>query len=438
MRKETIEPWGRIGAAECETVQLRWAQDGFPKTQAPTLLPFGLGRSYGDSCLNTAGAICKTRGLRLLEAFDPETGELTCGAGTSLEEILETFCPLGWFPPVVPGTKFVTVGGSIANDIHGKNHHKEGTWGRHVKNLTLLRSDTETPLPCSDEQTPEMFRATVGGLGLTGIITSATIKLKKIGSTTIDSELIPFGSISEFFSVNAASESPYTVAWVDLCAKGADIGRGIYMSGDFSPEGGLAAHKRARLQAPEAPGWALNPFTVKAFNSLYRLRARKPKKARCHYDPFFFPLDAIGGWNKIYGRRGFYQYQSVVPMPSAENATREMLGAVSRTDGGSFLAVMKTFGAIESPGLLSFPKGGFTLAMDFPNRGEQTLELMGTLDKIVAEAGGRLYPAKDGRMRGEDFRKQYPGWETVETLRDPKINSDFWRRTAGKPQPKHS
>lgn len=432
MRTDIIEPWGKIGGGSCETVEMRWVGDGFPQTKSETLLPFGLGRSYGDSCFNREGAICLTRPLRLFEAFSPDTGELTCGGGTSLEEILLEFVPRGWFPPVVPGTKFVTVAGSIANDIHGKSHHSQGTWGRHVKSLVLLRSDREEPVRCSPTENPELFSATIGGLGLTGIIVSATIGLHRIASSTIDSALTPFGSIEEFFEINSACTFPYTVAWVDLGAKGANTGRGIYISGDFAKGGGLTVHKKTRVEAPGAPNWALNPLTVRAFNTLYRMRARHHKIVPTHYEPFFFPLDAVGGWNKIYGKRGFYQYQSVVPMAAAEGATKEMLSAVAESGEGSFLSVMKTFGELPSPGLLSFPSPGFTLAMDFPNNGVQTLRLMERLDDIVGEARGRLYPAKDGRMSGERFRSQYPQWETLERLRDPKINSTFWRRTTSR------
>jgi FAD/FMN-containing dehydrogenase len=373
------------------------------------------------------------RPLRLFESFNPLTGELRCGGGTSLEEILEAFVPQGWFPPVVPGTKFVTVGGAIANDIHGKNHHIEGTWGNHTKEITLLRSDSPAPVNCSRTENPEVFAATIGGLGLTGIITSATIQLKKIGSSWLETESIPFGSIEEFFLVNESSDSPNTVSWVDLCAKGAELGRGIYMKGDFSEDGRYDLHRRSKLAAPMvAPNFALNPWTVKAFNWAYQAKAKRGSSAKLsHYNPFFFPLDAVGGWNKIYGKRGFYQYQSVIPMDNAMGATREMLGAISASGEGSFLAVMKTFGSIPSPGLLSFPKEGFTLALDFPNNGEKTERLFSRLDSIVREAKGRLYPAKDNRMSKEAFQEQYPDWVKVEGHRDPKINSSFWRRTTG-------
>mgnify|MGYP003586256504 FL=1 len=379
------------------------------------------------------------RPLRLMEHFDPETGELRCGGGTSLEEILEAFAPRGWFPPVVPGTKFVTVGGAIANDIHGKNHHVEGTWGCHVQNLVLLRSDFEAPVRCSKTENTELFEATIGGLGLTGIILSATIQLKKIGSTWLKTESIPFGSLDEFFTINEASQSPHTVSWVDLCAKGVALGRGIYMKGDFLNDGRYGIHKKPLLSVPmEAPNFALNRWTVEAFNKVYQSKNRAKKEKEAHYEPFFFPLDAVTGWNKIYGRRGFYQYQSVIPMRDAKEATKEMLKEISKQGQGSFLAVMKTFGRVPSPGWLSFPKEGFTLALDFPNNGEKTLRLMEGLDAIVGDAGGRLYPAKDGRMPGRHFRRQYPEWKKLEGLRDPKINSSFWRRmTQEETDPKH-
>lgn len=437
MREQTIEPWGRIKKSKCETVQVHWPTDKFPKTEAETVLPYGMGRSYGDSCLNINEAVCLTRSLRLFENFDPRTGDLTCQGGTTLDEILTTMVPKGWFPPVVPGTKFITVGGAIANDIHGKNHHLEGTWGCHIKELTLLRSDRPEPVRCTPNENSDLFAATIGGLGLTGIILSATFRMKPISSSKIEMESIPFGSIEAFLEINeASSESPYTVAWIDLCAKGPKAGRGIYMRGQHATNtDSLNTHSPKTTTLPlTAPNWALNRVTVKGFNTIYRARVRKPKKELVHYNPFFFPLDSINGWNKIYGQRGFFQYQSVIPMESAKEATKKMLKEIAESKEGSFLAVMKTFGEIQSPGWLSFPQPGLTLALDFPNNGDKTLRLFERLDAILAQAGGRLYPAKDGRMRPESFQKQYPQWEKLEKLRDPKINSSFWRRvtTGGK------
>jgi FAD/FMN-containing dehydrogenase len=388
--------------------------------------------------------------MRLFRDFNPITGELTCSGGTSLEEVLRHFSPLGWFPPVVPGTKFVTIGGAIANDIHGKNHHSAGTFGRHISSLTLLRSDRPAPIPCSPTKNKELYEATIGGLGLTGIILQATFQLKRISSSWLNTKSVPFSSIDEFFTLESEAQqhSPYTVAWVDLCAKGSSAGRGIHMSGDFLTNDevnvyrktlagrGSLPHKTAgSLPVPPIPFNLLSKESVSLFNWGYRNWNSLRKKSQGvlqHYNPFFFPLDSLKGWNSVYGPNGFFQYQSVVPLANGAESTKEMIRCVSSANAGSFLSVMKTFGKIQSPGLLSFPTEGFTLAMDFPNRGEKTLQLLKRLDEIVTAAGGRLYPAKDARMSKELFQNQYPNWKAIEALRDPRINSAFWERTTGK------
>jgi FAD/FMN-containing dehydrogenase len=439
-RTEPIEAWGRLQREPAKVTQWTWEDQGWPQTEkGETLLPWGLGRSYGDVCLNTGNTVCKMRGMRLIKNLNTAQGTITCSGGTSLEEILRATVPAGWFPPVVPGTKMVTAAGATANDIHGKNHHQQGTWGNHLTHLLLARSDTPTPIGCSPTQNKDLFEATIGGLGLTGIILETTIKLARIQNSQIDMESIPFGNLEEFMAVNQASSGwPYTVAWIDTMGGSNKTGSGIYLRGEHSKrEGELKAHTEKPITVPLPEGWdpqwlnlLLNPWSLKTFNSLYKWKKRKQEKIHLPYNPFFFPLDSVTNWNRIYGPRGFHQYQCVLPAGKGEiHATAEILHEVAASNQGSFLAVMKSFGATQSPGWLSFPMEGITLALDFPNKGQQTQNLLKRLDAIVRFCGGRLYPAKDARMSAEDFRFQYPKWQKLEALRDPKISSSFWRRT---------
>lgn len=400
---------------------------------APKVLPYGLGRSYGDSCINDGGALLHTCYLDHFIAFDPSTGVLSCEAGVTLAEILEVTLPRGWFLPVTPGTKFVTVGGAIANDVHGKNHHQDGTFGHAVRALELVRSDG-TLILCSPTQLPSLFRATIGGLGLTGLITRAEIQLSPVAGPLILEEKIKFGNLDEFFSLSheSASTHQYVVSWIDCLAKGPRLGRGIFIRGNHAPKGYETSSiaKRKHLQIPfYFPSWALGPWSVRAFNELYfHKQLRKIAKSTSHYDPFFYPLDTVHHWNRIYGPRGFYQYQCVVPGVSGKHAIRQILTEISKAGIGSFLAVLKMFGPKPSLGMLSFPREGVTLALDFPNTGPAVLSLFDRLDKIVLDHSGALYPAKDARMTGDTFRAGYPEWKTFSEFVDPGFSSSFWRR----------
>jgi FAD/FMN-containing dehydrogenase len=341
--------------------------------------------------------------------------------------------PRGWFLPVTPGTRFVTVAGAIANDVHGKNHHRAGTFGAHVLAFELLRSDGSRRL-CTPERDAPLFRATIGGLGLTGLITWATIRLRRIEHPYIATETIRYDDLGQFFALSAESDAAfeYTVAWVDCLAKGARAGRGVFFRGNHAPAPPAQPRPPARraLTVPLTPPIPLiNHLTLAAFNAVYQ-GARRPgiHAGLSHYEPFFYPLDGIARWNRIYGPKGFLQYQFVVPHETGEAALREVLARIARAGEGSFLAVLKVFGASRSPGLLSFPQPGITLALDFPNRGRRTFALLDALDQVVYAAGGRLYPAKDARMHGADFRRTYPDWTALEELRDPRFDSSFWRR----------
>ena len=329
----------------------------------------------------------------------------------------------------------MTLGGLVANDVHGKNHHRAGSFGRGVRRLGLLRSD-RGQVDVTAEEGSDLFRATVGGLGLTGVITSVELELAPISSAYLDVERIAFGHVRDFFRLAAESveSHEHTVAWIDCASSGAGLGRGIFQRARWLEDGDLTPHSESMtLTVPfETPGALLNALTVRAFNSLYyRLQKAGAARQRMHYAPFFYPLDKVRHWNRLYGGRGFYQYQCLVPPSVAEAATEELLREISRSGAASVLSVLKTLGATRSPGMLSFAREGTTLALDFANRGPPTLALLGRLDEIVRRAGGCLYPAKDGRMPAEMFRAGYPEWPGFARHVDPRFSSNFWRRVVG-------
>jgi FAD/FMN-containing dehydrogenase len=428
------QSWGRYPRATPRAVApIVWRSD--PPRLAELggpVLPYAYGRSYGDSCLNDGGVLLDVAPLKRFIAFDEERGVLRCEAGVSLADVLELVVPRGWFLPVVPGTKFVSVGGAIANDIHGKNHHVAGTFGCHVTTFELLRSTGER-LVCSPEQNAELFRATIGGLGLTGVVLWAEFRLKRIPGPSIAMERIRFARLDEFFELSASDrDHEYTVAWVDCLARGEHLGRGLYMRGEHAPSANGAAPVPApsRLAVPfDMPAGLLNAATVAAFNAVYyrsQLRARVERVVP--YESFFFPLDGVHHWNRMYGRPGFLQYQCVVPDETDRGPITAILERISRAREASFLAVLKRFGTVTSPGMLSFPRPGATLALDFRNRGARTLALLDDLDAIVREAGGAVYPAKDARMSADSFRRYFPAWEAFAAHVDPQFSSSFWRR----------
>ena len=428
---DRIESWGRLPAAAQESLRLNFRDTPLPAAPGKTLLPHGLGRSYGDVCLNDAGALLLTRALDRFVAFDSGRGVLRCEAGVSFAQILDFALPRGWFLPVTPGTKFVTLGGAIANDVHGKNHHRAGSLGCHVLGFEILRSDGSRRV-CTPDSNAEWFAATIGGLGLTGLITWAEIQLRPIASAQMDVETLRFGGLREFFELTRASDQSheYTVAWIDCLARAANLGRGLYMRANHVDAPRPNALMRERVRRPRLslpltlPVSAVNGLSLRAFNALYYGLSRSGRRLQ-HYEPYFYPLDGIGGWNRLYGPRGFFQYQCVV---AAESAIEDMIRRIADAGAGSFLAVLKGLGSRRSPGLLSFPRAGYTLALDFPNRGADTLRLFERLDAIVAAAGGAIYPAKDARMPAALFKQAYPRWQELEQLRDPQFSSSFWRR----------
>ncbi len=425
----SITSWGRLAVTKSSRVAMNWRHDPLPDTD-DTLLPYGNGRSYGDSCLNHGGTVLDCRGLKRFIRFDPESGILRAEAGVLLADILRLIVPRGWFLPVTPGTRYVTLGGAVANDVHGKNHHRSGSFGHHVRCFELHRSTGER-LICSADKNAPWFAATIGGLGLTGLISWVEIALKPIPSAFIRVTTTRFRNLSEFMALTARADHEYTVAWVDCLARGKALGRGVFMGGDHAPRmsrNAMDMMADPALSVPcNAPGWILNKATLSAFNGLYYGRARDGAKTT-HFAPFFYPLDGIGHWNRLYGKAGFYQYQCVLPPDRAEDGLRELLGIIAASGQGSFLAVLKGFGDMDAVGMLSFPRPGVTLALDFPNRGTATTDLLDRLDQVVDAAGGALYPAKDARMSAYGFARYFPAHTEFTRFIDPRFSSDFWRR----------
>jgi FAD/FMN-containing dehydrogenase len=400
--------------------------------QFGTTLPFGNGRSYGDSCLAATDHVLALRGLDRFLSVDWNTGVLRAEAGMTLGEVLALSIPRGWMLPVTPGTQFVTLGGALANDVHGKNHHVRGTFGRHVRRFSLLRSDAG-PLECAPDEQTELFHASIGGLGLTGIVEWVEIQLMPVRSSRLAVHSLPFANLDEFLALSDEldSQHEYGVAWIDCLSSGASLGRGVYLSADHARDDEFSSPPRRVRKVPFALPWSpVNRVTLKAFNELYyRRQLAKPRDAMVDYRDYFYPLDSLLEWNRMYGRRGFQQYQFVVPEETARDALHAFLRAISSTGSGSFLAVLKRCGTLESPGLLSFPMPGISLALDFPQHDVKNRTLFTRLDAIVRDAGGRLYPAKDAHMSGADFRAAYPAWQALERLRDPALMSRFWQRT---------
>jgi FAD/FMN-containing dehydrogenase len=440
MALREYRPWGHAAASVHTAVHpVVWRSE--PPALAEltgSVLPFAYGRSYGDSCLNDGGALLDVAPLNRFIGFDAERGRMRCEAGVTLAEVLTLVVPQGWFLPVVPGTKWVSIGGAIANDIHGKNHHRVGTFGSHVIRFELLRS-SGARLVCSPGQNAELFQATIGGLGLTGLILWAEVQLRPIPGAAIAMESIRFRGLEEFFELcGSDADFEYTVAWIDCLRRRDPLGRGLFLRGNHAAgwqpasSNGAATHEPAPAEARlplELLRPALNRPVMLAFNTLYYRRQLRSRVNRTvPHDPFFFPLDVIPGWNRLYGPQRFLQYQCVVPDDGEHRHTREILDRVRRSDQACFLAVLKKFGNVVSPGILSFPRPGVTVAMDFAFHGKATLDLLEQLDHLVAEAGGAVYPAKDARMSAASFRRFFPQWESFAGQVDPKFSSSFWRR----------
>ncbi len=432
-----LEKYGSFGRypklAPSEVKKLYWSSDIPDLSNITTpILAYGLGKSYGDSCLNEGGVLLDTSSMNKFIEFNIEQGIIRVEAGVKLSDVLKISVPNNWFLASTPGTKEITVGGALANDVHGKNHHKGGTFGCHVTQFELLRSDGKRYL-CTPDHNAELFRATIGGMGLTGLVTWVEFKLAKIPSPFIKYENIKFDSLEEFYEINKESENnyDYIVSWVDCGSKGDKLGRGIFMRGNFADP-----HKEKLPRLPKEGALPfpidinlINPLTVKGFNWLYfNKQIPKFQSGICHYNPFFYPLDSINGWQKAYGKKGFLQYQFVLPFDNYLVNLKNILSIIQKSGMQSFLTVLKKFGDVRSPGMMSFPMPGITLAIDFPMHGEKTLAILRETDKILRSAGARMYPAKDARMNGADFRNFYPELSEFVKYIDPKYSSSFWRR----------
>ncbi|MFO1147006.1 MAG: FAD-binding oxidoreductase [Alsobacter sp.] len=409
----TLSGWGRYPRLPCEVAEprdeagVRAALEGFGHVIAR-----GNGRSYGDSALGRRGTVVM-RGLERLIDFDEESGLLTCEAGTLLSDIVSVFLPRGWFVPVTPGTRFVTVGGMIAADVHGKNHHVAGSFGRHVAWLDLMLADGRV-VRCSSQENRDLFAATLGGMGLTGLILRAAFPLMRVETPFIKQETHKAANLAEAMEIfEATASSTYSVAWIDCVARGDRLGRSLVLLGEHLTRAEAPADlpippaiaARPRFSVPlDFPGIALNRWSVRAFNHFHYRRGR-PGTAIVPLEPYFYPLDAIGGWNRIYGRRGFLQYQFVLPKPASREGMARILRRIADHGSASFLAVLKLFGPQD--GLLSFPMEGYTLALDLP-ASIANLNLLQELDAMVEDYGGRLYLAKDARTSPASLRRGYP------------------------------
>jgi FAD/FMN-containing dehydrogenase len=428
-----LRSWGLPGPFRHETIDLGASRIDWRRLDK-SVLAYGNGRSYGDSCINDGQSLLLTRRLDRYQSFDEATGVLECDTGVMLSDIIRDFLPRGWFLPVTPGTRFITVGGAIANDVHGKNHHIAGAFGDHVDSILLERSDGSI-LNCSAHENSELFRATIGGLGLTGLIRSAAIRLRQVENGWMKVHEQRFASLDEFFLIDERAESTheYTVAWIDCAARGAHLGRGVYLAanhaetGDIGNRPQMPAASRLRTIPVTPPISLVNRYSLRVFNEAYWRRAAARREFLQPLMSFFYPLDSLLEWNRIYGPKGFFQYQCVL-VHDARATIKKILGEIACSSQGSFLAVLKTFGDRRAPGMLSFPRPGITLALDFPNRGRDTHALFERLDHLVQSACGALYPAKDARMPSALFRSGYPAVGDFGHWKDPRFSSSFWRR----------
>lgn len=409
--------WGRYPRIDAELRYPASADDCARLLAAPgRLIARGLGRSYGDSSL--APQMLCTRHLDMLQSFDETTGELQCAAGTPLADLLRVFVPRGWFLPVTPGTRFVTVGGAIASDVHGKNHHLDGSFSRHVSHVDLLLGNGER-LRASPTEHAELFAATCGGMGLTGVILSAGLRLKRIAGSEIVETTLKLPDLDGVLAAfDAHAPSTYSVAWIDCLARGAALGRSLLMLGEHAGDGPLQVQPHAPRPVPvDLPSALMSRLAGQAFNQLYYQRVRGTRTTRrVPLEPYFYPLDALADWNRLYGRQGFVQYQFVLPREAGARGLRDVLERIGGAGVGAFLAVLKAFGpGNDHP--LSFPREGWTLAVDFKAE-PAVFALLDALDRIVLDHGGRHYLAKDARMSAATFRAGYPRWEEFEAVRE--------------------
>lgn len=423
MFRKSLSGWGRFPVLDCMVSDAATAGEAARRPSNARAIARGNGRSYGDSSLAPSCTI-DVRKLDRLLAFNDATGELACEAGTLLSDVIDVFVPRGWFPPVTPGTKFVTIGGMIASDVHGKNHHRAGSFCDYVTSVDVAIGDDEV-VHCSRSENAEFFAATCGGMGLTGIILRAVFSLVPIATAQIEQKVRRSANIEGAMEVFEASHnSTYSVAWVDCLASGPNLGRSAVTLGEHVAVDRLPASYRLNpfhrpaprtLRVPmDFPHFALNKVVVRLFNALY-YRLQKPKTTLVDLDPYFYPLDALLDWNRMYGRRGLVQHQCVLPLDASRDGLVELLRTVARDGSASFLAVLKRLGR-GSFGYLSFPMEGYTLTLDFPAKPE-TLRLLDRLDAIVLAHGGRLYLAKDARASPRMIAAGYPKLALLQEVR---------------------
>lgn len=439
---QSLSGWNRYPVQCCKVVRPEYYVE-FRPTSSPGIAR-GQGRSYSDAALNENGRVVLTERLNRFRSFDITHGILKAEAGLTLYDLLRTILPRGWFLPVTPGTGFVSLGGAFAADVHGKNHHHDGAFSQHVTDIELCLPDGEH-VTCSPSQQADLFWASAGGMGLTGFIGEVGIQLRPVPSAYIKAQHHCASDLEHLFTLlsDTVYDAPYTVAWIDCLSQGARLGRGILMGGRHAELDELPT-KLARypyrcistqcLGVPfDFPTWVMNPYTVSLFNHLYyRLEGRKQIPFIVHCQPFFYPLDNVLSWNRLYGRRGFLQYQCVLPEPGAYDGIRELLERLTATRQASFLAVLKRMGP-EGQGHLSFPMAGYTLALDITFKGDKLFSLLDTLDEIVIQRGGRVYLAKDARLKPDMFRAmypRYPEWLAIKQRVDPshRVASSLSRR----------
>ena len=423
-RLERLSGWGRYPVAECRVTRPReTAEAAALAAEAPSLIARGLGRSYGDASLNPALTV-ETGAMDRLLGFDAGTGLLTCEAGLSLAEIFALFLPRGWVVPVTPGTKFVTVGGMIAADVHGKNHHRDGSFCDHLEWVEVALADGRV-LRCSKTGHADLFAAICGGMGLAGLVLRAAFRMKRVETAQMRQRTFRAANLDAAFDLfEGALDWTYSVGWIDCLASGRGLGRSVIFLGEHARAGELTARrtgeplesrKRGTKKVPfDFPSFALGPLSVRLFNQVY-YRAHKDGEALVDLDAYYYPLDSIGQWNRIYGKRGFIQYQCVLPLATSRQGIAGLLELISGAGLGSFLAVLKRMGP-QSFGLLSFPMEGYTLALDFP-ASDKALALMLRLDEIVVASGGRLYLAKDSRVGAAAFASGYDKLDRFRAIR---------------------
>jgi FAD/FMN-containing dehydrogenase len=421
--EQTLSGWGGFGRMRCRTLQpgLRSGLEQLLEEEGtfPQLALRGRGRSYGDSAVDARGVVIDLNALDRILGFDRDGGLLRCEAGLSLGELIPVILPHGWFLPTTPGTRFVSLGGAVAADVHGKNHHQDGSFGQWIRELVLRLANGET-VRCSPLERPDLFYATIGGMGLTGCILEVTIQLRRVASAYYRVRRRRCGDLESVFAAfeEADASHRYSVGWVDASARGRNLGRSALLFGNEAAREDLPKRlSREPFTVPSRlstgvpftpPAGLINRFSTGLFNRLY-YRIQPDRDLIRDYGSFFYPLDGLSHWNRLYGPRGFIQYQAVLPPAGAETGIRSLLETIQAAGYGSFLAVIKRSGP-GNPFPLSFLFEGYTLAIDLPvRRGRDVAGLTRKLDAIVLDRGGRLYLAKDSLMDGTTFRKMYPG-----------------------------